>query len=212
MRNESTQTFDGTLIDRTLPLVPGLVEKLRAGIEVADVGCGAGHAINLMAQAFPASRFIGFDFAEDGIALARQEAQQMKLTNATFEVKDAAKLDVSNRFDLITVFDAIYDQAQPATVLEAIYNALKPGATFLCVDVAADSNLEGNLEHPLGPMLYTVSTMHCMTVSLAYGGVGLGTVWGEQKALEMLGEAGFKNVAVERVEGDIFNNYYIASK
>jgi ubiquinone/menaquinone biosynthesis C-methylase UbiE len=212
MRNESAQTFDGTLIDRTLPLVPGLVEKLRAGIEVADVGCGAGHAINLMAQAFPASRFIGFDFAEDGIALARQEAQQMKLTNATFEVKDAAKLDVSNRFDLITVFDAIYDQAQPATVLEAIYNALKPGATFLCVDVAADSNLEGNLEHPLGPMLYTVSTMHCMTVSLAYGGVGLGTVWGEQKALEMLGEAGFKNVAVERVEGDIFNNYYIASK
>jgi SAM-dependent methyltransferase len=136
----------------------------------------------------------------------------MKLTNASFEVKDAAKLDVSNRFDLIAVFDAIHDQAQPAIVLEAIYNALKPGATFLCVDIAADSNLEGNLEHPLGPMLYTVSTMHCMTVSLAYGGVGLGTVWGEQKALEMLGEAGFKNIAVEHVEGDIFNNYYIAAK
>ena len=212
MRNDSAQTFDATLIDRTLPMVPGLVEKLRAGIEVADVGCGAGHAINLMAQAFPTSHFIGFDFSEDGIALARREAQEMKLTNATFEVKDAAKLDVSNRFDLIAVFDAIHDQAQPAIVLEAIYNALKPGATFLCVDIAADSNLEGNLEHPLGPMLYTVSTMHCMTVSLAYGGVGLGTVWGEQKALEMLGEAGFKNIAVEHVEGDIFNNYYIAAK
>ena len=80
------------------------------------------------------------------------------------------------------------------------------------MDIAASSNLEDNIDHPMGPMLYAVSTMHCMTVSLAYGGMGLGTVWGEQKALQMLGEAGFRDVRTEHVEGDVFNNYYLARK
>ena len=68
------------------------------------------------------------------------------------------------------------------------------------------------MDHPMGPFLYTISAMHCMTVSLALDGVGLGTVWGEQKALEMLAEAGFSNVSVENVEGDMMNNYYVARK
>ena len=114
----------------------------------------------------------------------------MGLANATFEVKDAAKLDVKEKFDLITVFDAIHDQAKPRDVLKNISNALKPDGVFLCVDIAASSNLEENLEHPLGPMLYAISTMHCMTVSLALDGEGLGTVWGDQLARELLGEAG----------------------
>jgi ubiquinone/menaquinone biosynthesis C-methylase UbiE len=212
MRNESAQVFDAALIDVALPLVPGLVDSLKAGIEAADVGCGAGHAINLMARAFPNSNFIGYDFAEDGIALARAEARQMGLTNASFEVRDAAQLGIKERFDLITVFDAVHDQAQPAAMLKGIYDALKPGADLFCVDIQASSKLEENLENPLAPMLYSISTLHCMTVSLAYGGVGLGTVWGEQKALQMLAEAGFRDLRVEHVEGDAFNNYYIARK
>jgi ubiquinone/menaquinone biosynthesis C-methylase UbiE len=212
MRNESAQVFDAALIRVTLPLVPGLVERLKAGIDVADVGCGAGHAINLMARAFPNSNFVGYDFGEDGIALARAEARQMGLTNASFEVRDAAQLGINGRFDFITVFDAVHDQAQPAAMLSGIYDALKPGADFLCVDIQASSKLEENLENPLAPMLYSISTLHCMTVSLAYGGVGLGTVWGEQKALQMLAEAGFRDLRVEHVEGDAFNNYYIARK
>jgi ubiquinone/menaquinone biosynthesis C-methylase UbiE len=212
MRNESAQVFDATLIDVTLPLVPGLVDRLEAGAEVADVGCGAGHAINLMARAFPNSRFVGYDFSAEGIGLATAESREMGLTNATFEVRDAAALGIKERFDAITVFDAIHDQAHPAAVLDGIYNALKPGGAFLCVDIAASSNLEENMEHPFAPTLYTVSTMHCMTVSLAYGGDGLGTVWGEQKALEMLAAAGFMDIRVEHVDGDIFNNYYIARK
>jgi hypothetical protein len=80
------------------------------------------------------------------------------------------------------------------------------------VDVAASSHLHENVEHPLGPFLYTVSTMHCMTVSLEQGGDGLGTVWGEQKAKQMLSDAGFGGVEVKQVEGDILNNYYIARK
>ena len=208
----SAQVFNATLIDVTLPLVPGLVDQLKAGIDVADVGCGSGHAINLMAQAFPNSRFIGYDFSDEGIAAGRAEAAALGLSNAEFEVKDAATLDGARQFDLITVFDAVHDQARPADMLTGIAAALKPGGTFLCVDVAASSDVAENIEHPLGPFLYAISTMHCMTVSLALDGEGLGTVWGEQKARQMLADAGFNDVQVERVEGDIINNYYIARK
>ncbi len=212
MAEESAQVFDATLIDVTLPLVPGLVERLKSGIDVADVGCGQGHAINLMAKAFPNSRFVGYDFSEDGVAAGRAEANEIGLSNASFEVKDVSSLAETEKYDLITAFDTIHDQAQPRKVLAKISRALKPDGVFLCVDVAASSNLEENLEHPLAPMLYSVSTLHCMTVSLALGGEGLGTVWGEQKARELLTEAGFKRIDVEHVEGDIFNAYYICRK
>jgi ubiquinone/menaquinone biosynthesis C-methylase UbiE len=212
MREESAQVFDATLIESTLPLVPGIIDRLKEGIDVADVGCGAGHAINLMARAFPKSRFVGLDFSEEGIGLGKAEAAEMGLSNAKFEVQDVARMDIKERFDFVTVFDAIHDQAQPAVVLDRIYDAIKPGGTFLCVDIGASSNVEENIEHPLAPFLYAVSTMHCMTVSLALDGEGLGTVWGEQKAKEMLAAAGFKDIDVKRVEGDIINNYYIAQK
>lgn len=212
MSEESSQVVDATLLDVTLPLAPGLVERLSDGIDVADVGCGSGHAINVMAQAFPNSRFAGYDFSDEGVAAGTAEAKSMGLTNARFEVKDVATLDGSQQFDLITVFDAIHDQAQPARVLQGIAAALKPGGTFLCVDIAASSHLEENLEHPLAPMMYGISTMHCMTVSLALNGEGLGTMWGEQKARQMIADAGFSDVTTKRVEGDIMNNYYIARK
>ena len=136
----------------------------------------------------------------------------MGLTNAEFEVKDAAKLDGSRKFDLITVFDAIHDQAFPDRVLKGIADSLNPGGVFFCADINTSSNLEENLDHPLAPMLYSVSTLHCMTVSLALGGAGLGTCWGEQLAHQMFREAGFKDIETQRVEGDIMNNYYICTK
>jgi SAM-dependent methyltransferase len=211
MDEDSSAVFDATLIETTLPLVPGLIERLEAGIAVADIGCGSGHAINLMAKAFPSSRFVGYDFSEDGIARARREAEALGLSNARFEVKDAATLDAKATFGLITAFDAIHDQAHPRTVLRAIAEALEPEGTFLMVDMAASSKLEENLDHPLGPILYTFSTLHCLPVSLGLGGEGLGTAWGEQKALELLKEAGFDRVDVKNIDGDIFNSYYIAS-
>ncbi|HLZ71511.1 MAG TPA: class I SAM-dependent methyltransferase [Dehalococcoidia bacterium] len=209
MAQMSGPTVDATLLQTTLPLVPGLVQKLRDGIDVADVGCGSGHAINTMAQAFPQSRFTGFDFSEDGIAAGTAEAAKLGLTNARFVLQDAATLDTPAQFDLVTVFDAIHDQAQPRKVLRNIASALRPGGAYLMVDVRASSNIAENAEHPLAPFLYTVSCMHCMTVSLALNGEGLGAAWGEQKALELLAEAGFRDVDVKQVEGDIVNNYYI---
>ena len=212
MAEESAQVFDATLVDVTLPLVPGLVERLHAGIDVLDVGTGAGHAINVMARAFPNSRFTGYDFSREGIALAQAEAAAWGLENARFEVKDVATIEGPAQFDLITAFDAIHDQKSPSRVLSGIYDTLRAGGTFLCVDIAADSTHAGNMDNPLAPYLYTVSTFHCMTVSLALGGEGLGTAWGEQEALHRLTHSGFRDVRVERVEGDILNNYYIARK
>ena len=210
MAEDSGQTFEARLLQTTLPLIDGLVERLESGIDVADIGCGSGHAINLMAAAFPKSRFVGYDFSEEGLAAGRAEAKERKLANARFEAKDVSTLDSVASFDFITSFDAIHDQAHPDRVLAAIRRALRPGGVYLCVDIAASSELANNLEHPLGPFLYTVSTMHCMTVSLALDGKGLGTVWGRELALSMLADAGFGRVDVKQVEGDILNNYYIA--
>jgi SAM-dependent methyltransferase len=212
MAEASGAVHDAVLVDMILPLVPGLPDRLRKGIDVADVGCGSGHAVNLMAQEFPASRFAGYDFAEEGIAAARRETSALGLGNARFEVRDVADLAEIDRFDLVTAFDAIHDQAHPAQVLASIASALHPDGVFLMVDVRASSNLEENLDHPLGPFLYASSTMHCMTVSLSLGGDGLGTVWGQQTAQRMLAEAGFGSVEVANVEADPLNSYFIARK
>jgi 2-polyprenyl-3-methyl-5-hydroxy-6-metoxy-1,4-benzoquinol methylase len=212
MAEMSGQVHDAALIDGELALVDGLTDRLRAGIDVCDVGCGQGHAINLMAKEFPNSRFTGFDFSDEGIATAQKEAAELGLTNVTFEVKDAATLDGSMKFDFITVFDAIHDQAKPDVVLKGIADSLKPGGVFLCVDIGGSSNVQDNLEHPLAAMLYSVSTFHCMTVSLALDGAGLGTMWGEQKANEMFRDAGFTSVETTRVPEDIINVYYVCRK
>jgi ubiquinone/menaquinone biosynthesis C-methylase UbiE len=212
MARLSAEIFDATLLDVVIPLTPGLREKLEAGAEAADIGCGQGHAINLLAKAFPRSRFTGYDFSSEGVGAGRAEAKSMGLTNASFEERDVTALGETSRFDLITAFDSIHDQAHPRKVLKGIYEALKPGGTFLMVDIAADSSHQGNMEHPMAPAFYAISTFHCMTVSLALGGEGLGNMWGTQKARELLAEAGFKDVDIKNVEGDIMNAYYICKK
>lgn len=212
MAEMSGEVFDATLIDTVLPLAEGLPELLRSGAEVADIGCGSGHAVNLMAAAFPASSFTGIDFSDEGLATARAEAARLRVANARFTAADVAQLDVVDAFDVITAFDAVHDQAQPAQVLSNIHRALRPGGVFLMVDIKASSRLEDNVGAPLAPYLYTVSTMHCMSVSLGLDGAGLGTVWGRELATAMLAEAGFTDVTVAEVEADLFNDYYVARK
>jgi SAM-dependent methyltransferase len=212
MAEMSGEVFDRALIDVVLPLVDGLPERLRSGVDVADFGCGSGHAINLMARAFPASRFTGIDFSADAIATGVEEAARLGLTNATFESHDVARLDKVATYDVITAFDTIHDQAQPARVLENIYRALRPGGVLLMVDVKASSRLEDNVGIPMSTYLYTTSMMHCMTVSLALDGAGLGTAWGKQLATSMLADVGFGDVQVAEIESDAFNYYYIARK
>ena len=207
----SAQIYDGGLIEGTLPLVDGLSDRLRTGIDVLDVGSGYGHAVNLIADAFPASRVTGIDISEEGVAAARAEAARLRLSNARFEVRDALSIE-RGAYDLMTALDVIHDLPKPAETLAAIHGGLREGGVFLMVDIAASSHVHDNIEHPLGPALYTVSIFHCMTVSLANGGPGLGTMWGEQKALELLEQAGFRDVEIKRVEDDFLNAYYVARK
>ncbi|MFE9817456.1 methyltransferase domain-containing protein [Streptomyces sp. NPDC005773] len=207
---ESAEVFDLALVNGIVPLVPGLTERLRSGIEVLDIGTGHGHAVNVLARAFPASRFQGLDMSEEGIAAARAEAAALGLANTAFDIGDCA--EVSGSYDLITAFDVIHDLARPARALACVAAALAEGGVFLMGDIAASSRLEENIDHPLGPALYTFSVFYCMSVSLGEGGEGLGTVWGEQTARKMLGEAGFGRIDTQRVEGDILNVYYVARR
>ena len=204
--------YDGLLVDSWLPVVPGLTSRLRDGARLADVGCGTGHAVVLLAKAFPDSEFVGYDLAVDAIEHGRAEAADEGLMNARFEVQDAATLEVNERFDVIMSIDAIHDQVDPTATLRRIYDALHPGGTYVMVEPTASSNLEDNIASPLAPWLYGVSTLHCMTVSLAQGGAGLGTVWGERRARRMLTDTGFGEPSTQLAPGDPLDTIFVTTK
>jgi SAM-dependent methyltransferase len=208
----SRNVFDEHLVANILPLADGLPDRLTDGARVADIGCGTGHAIVVMAAAYPKSTFVGFDLSEVAISRARAEAAEAGVTNASFEIRDAATLTVDEPFDAVVSFDTIHDQADPAGVLASIHGALVPGGSYVMVEPNASSHLEDNIAHPMGPVLYAVSTLHCLTVSLAQGGAGLGTAFGEQKARELLAHAGFEGVQVHPAPGDPINAIFVAHK
>jgi SAM-dependent methyltransferase len=188
--------YDEQLVPGFLGAVPGLTQRLTEGASVLDIGCGTGHAVNIMARGYPRSIFVGYDISAEAIEQAETERTTMNLGNATFTVLDAAELPTDRRFDVITAFDAIHDQRAPDEVLRRVHNALTPAGQFVMVDFAFSSKLERNVGNPFAPLYYAVSVMHCMPVSLAEDGAGLGAVWGEDMAREMLAAAGFTSVDV----------------
>jgi SAM-dependent methyltransferase len=204
--------YDTALLDAYLPLVGGLAAQLDAGTAVADIACGTGHALVVLARRFPASTFAGFDLDEGAIARARAETSGAGLTNVRFEVTDVARLEVTDAFDAVFVFDAVHDQVDPAGVLRAIFAALKPGGVFIMKEPRAADVLEDNIGNPFAPILYSMSTLHCMTVSLAHGGAGIGAAFGEHLARKLLADAGFDNVTVEAAPGDPTDSVYITRK
>jgi len=206
----SEQTASADLLDHVLPLVPGLRGALESGIDVLDVGCGGGRALNLLARSFPKSRFTGFDLSSDAIARARQDAAARRLSNLRFELRDAAEVTHAEAFDLILAFDAIPALPRPAVVLAAIARALRPDGVFVMQALPGTSHLAEDAKLPLAPLLYTLSCLHCVTVSLAADGEGIGAMWGEEVARRMLAEAGFGAVDVHALPHDAMNRYYVA--
>jgi len=206
------------LVDKFLPAVDEgrLIKHLQSGIRVCDLGCAEGVALMLMAEAFPNSKFVGIDISREAIETARSEASRQQLDNLEFVRLDAATLkdnrEFKDAFDYVTAFDAVHDQTRPLDVLLGIHHILAPGGMFSMVDIAARSDLADNLDHPMGPFLYTVSLMHCMPVGLVDGGPGLGMMWGREKAVEMLKKAGFKQVQVLEMPEDPFNLHYLSFK
>ncbi len=209
---ESDDTVVHSLVESIVPLADGLPEALARGIDVLDVGCGSGRALNRLALAFPRSRFTGYDRCGEEIEAARSEAGALRLTNARFAVRDAARLGHMDDFDCVTAFDTLHDQARPDAVLSSIAEALRPDGVFLMRDIAATSHLDEDIAHPLSPFLYTISCLYCMTVSLAAGGTGLGAMWGSERVLRMLAEAGLGRVEVRQLPRDALTLYFIARK
>ncbi len=215
MEEDSTQSVLSGLEEHILPLVPGLTKRLEEGIRVLDVGCGRGRILNRLAERYPKSRFVGLDLSQDAIAYARNVAAKNGSENVEFTVADAAKLHETTKpgeYDLVTTFDAVHDQARPLEALKGIHKALKPDGVYLMQDISGTSHVHKDLDHPIGTLLYTLSCMHCMTVSLAQGGEGLGAMWGEEKTREYLKKAGFQNVETNRLEHDFQNNWYVVGK
>jgi 2-polyprenyl-3-methyl-5-hydroxy-6-metoxy-1,4-benzoquinol methylase len=215
MAEDSGQSVMSSLESHILPLVPGLSDALAKGIRVLDAGCGRGRILTRLAELFPASRFVGLDFSEAATEAAHADAAGRGLRNVEFKAVDLSNFDERaepSSFDLITTFDAVHDQAKPLNVLKGIHKALKPDGVYLMQDIKGSSYVAKNLDHPIGPFLYAVSCLHCMTVSLAQGGEGLGAMWGEEKTREYLHRAGFRSVDKHELAHDIQNNWYVVRK
>jgi 2-polyprenyl-3-methyl-5-hydroxy-6-metoxy-1,4-benzoquinol methylase len=215
MAEDSGQSVLASLESHILPLVPGLTDRLDRGIQVLDVGCGRGRILNRLAQLYPHSSFTGMDLSDDATAFGREEARDAGLTNVDFRTIDLSDFDTSaepEAFDFVTTFDAIHDQAKPLNVLRGIHRTLRPDGVYLMQEIKGSTHHHLNIDHPIGTALYTVSCMHCMTVSLAQDGEGLGAMWGEEATRDYLARAGFDSVEKRELAHDIQNNWYIVNK
>lgn len=210
MAEDSGQTVTARLFDAILPLADGLLDRLEAGIEVMDAGCGRGSALIAMAERFPSSRFLGYDLGEDAIAYASAQVAARGLGNIRFEVRDLTGYDEVARFDLITTFDAVHDQKDPEALLAGLHRALRRNGTYLMQEIGGSARLENNMEFPMAALLYAVSTTHCTPVSLGQGGEGLGTMWGWETAEAMLRRVGFRNVERHVLAHDPMNVWFVA--
>lgn len=182
------------LVSAWLPALDGVVERLKRGGRVADIGCGHGASTILMAQAFPKSNFIGLDYHEESIATARKRAAWQGVTdNIAFETKGASEFD-GHDFDLVCFMDCLHDLGDPVGALARCRKALKPDGKVLLVEPYAGDRLEENL-NPIGRMFYAASAMACTPNSLSQEvGLGLGAQAGEERLRKVAQEAGFSNL------------------
>ncbi len=192
MERTSAGIYRHQLIRRWLPAMPDVQEKLAAGGAALDVGCGSGRAAIAIAQAFPKARVFGFDGHQGSIDRARANAKAAGVGDRIkFELVDCTRLPV-REFDFVSTFDVVHDSVDPVGLMTSIRNALKDGGIYLMVEMNVSPNVEENI-NPLGRLMYSASTLYCLTTSLAHGGAGIGAVMGEPKARELAAKAGFSS-------------------
>jgi SAM-dependent methyltransferase len=181
------------LIPTVLPELDGLLDRLRSGITVADVGCGAGGAVLLMAAAFPESRFVGYDISRYALDRAEHRRQEARADNVRFVDPRDEPLPADHSVDFVTTFDCIHDMTDPQGMIEAIAAALHPDGTWLLVDIKGRETFAENVaKNPMAPLMYGISVLSCMSSALSEpGGAGLGTLGlPESRAREMAAAAG----------------------
>lgn len=182
------------LIPTVLPALDGVMARLDAGATVADVGCGAGGALILMAEHFPHSTFHGYDISGHALARAEEKRAEAGVSNVTFHDASVDPLPADGSIDLITTFDCIHDMTRPAEVIRALRAAIAPGGTWLLVDIKAlDTFAENTEKNPMAALMYGISVLSCMSSALSEpGGAGLGTLGlPESRARAMATDAGF---------------------
>jgi 2-polyprenyl-3-methyl-5-hydroxy-6-metoxy-1,4-benzoquinol methylase len=194
------------LTSKWLPAIAGIVDRLEHGIRVADVGSGSGTAAILMASAYPNSEVVGYDISGDSVAVARSRSED--IPNVEFHGYTAEDIPTEPGFDLVTTFDVIHDLADPMAGLTRIKEALRSDGAYLMMEPNASSDLENNL-NDRGALLYGISTLHCMTQSLAVKGAGLGAAWGGEMAKDYAIDAGFSSF--ERLDeiSNRFSAFYL---
>jgi SAM-dependent methyltransferase len=185
--------YTANLIQSWIPALDGVEAKLRAGAHVADIGCGHGASTILLAQAYPNSSFIGFDYHQESIAAARQRARAAGVADRVrFEVATAKTYPGS--YDLVTVFDALHDLGDPIGAAAHVRTTLRPDGTWLIVEPYAEDRVEANL-HPIGRAYYSGSTLMCTPNALDQeGGLALGAQAGEARLRAVLHDGGFQRV------------------
>ncbi|MFK8328750.1 class I SAM-dependent methyltransferase [Pseudomonas sp. BJa5] len=184
--------YKANLVSQWLPALTGVVDKLKAGAKVADVGCGHGASTVIMAQAFPTSRFIGYDYHAPSITVANQRAAEAGVGERAQFVKASAKDFPDHDYDLICYFDCLHDMGDPVGAARHAYKALKADGTVLLVEPYAGDNLDAN-STPVGRLFYAASTFICTPNSLSQEvGLGLGAQAGEARLRAVFEEAGFK--------------------
>jgi 2-polyprenyl-3-methyl-5-hydroxy-6-metoxy-1,4-benzoquinol methylase len=185
--------YVNALVQQWLPALDGVVDRLTTGAAVADIGCGHGvSTILLMAQAFPKSTFVGYDFHPGSIAAATAHAIAHDVPNVRFEVGRAQ--DFPGSYDFVTCFDCLHDMGDPAAAAAHVRKALKPGGTWMVVEPNAGDRLEDNL-NPVGRLYYSASTMICIPTSLAQEtGTALGAQAGEARIAAVIRSGGFTMV------------------
>jgi len=199
-RNSRTRYLH-KLLRKWIPAMPQVVERLSVGGTAADVGCGGGRAAIMIAQAFPAARLFGYDIHAESVERARRNAEAAGVADrVSFEALDGSHLPAA-KFDFVSTFDVVHDAVDPVGLMSAIRRSLKDDGTYLVQEVNVSDKVEENMM-PLGKMVYSVSTLYCMTTSLAHGGAGIGTAMGENKARELASAAGFKRFTRLPVKDD----------
>jgi SAM-dependent methyltransferase len=185
-------SYVGSLMQSWIPSLEDVETKLRTGIYVADIGCGHGASTILMAQAFPNSTFVGYDYHAEGIAKANARADEAGVAGrCRFEVAGAKDFP-GRHYDLITVFDALHDMGDPAGAARHVLSALAPDGSWMIVEPYAGDRVEENL-NPVGRAYYAASTMICTPCSLSQEvGLALGAQAGEARIRAIVTGAGFK--------------------
>jgi 2-polyprenyl-3-methyl-5-hydroxy-6-metoxy-1,4-benzoquinol methylase len=209
---EKRRLVDESYVETLLEFIPGMHARLTRGATVLDAGCGDGAVLNVMARMFPRSTFRGFDLSPKAIMRAREAAAEADLDNVELKQADVATLDEQRAYDLVLALESVHELSFPRIALRRFVAALKTDGIFLMQEIAASSHVSRNIDHPFAPMLYALSTLHSLPIALGQEGEALGRMWGKERAIQLLGEAGFRNLRFDAMAGDALSYYCVAMK